>query len=278
MNQYKLAVYYYQVQATFYNCLGKLQIERGKYKKAHRYFRKALKSRPLDEEYKTNCGKALLLIGNEDNIENAEKLFFEILQQNDENSRANYYQGSVMMKKGDYDAALICFSKCLRLNHHRPVEVNLKKGLVLLVREQFDDALECFQVARRLDPNNVCALNYIGCIHNLRGEEKKALRYHNRCQELDPNYVITCNRGQTLSCLRSVSGQEDLEEMVIWFQNQNLQLSGEIHLSSVAFHVHDVSLIIFHREASLTIFISSLPKWSQIGEYSQHMSPNQALE
>jgi Flp pilus assembly protein TadD len=78
MHEYILAVYYYQVQGTFYNYLGKLQIERGEYEKAHRSFQKALKSRPLDEEYKTNCGKALLLTGNEDNVENAEKLFFEI--------------------------------------------------------------------------------------------------------------------------------------------------------------------------------------------------------
>jgi protein O-GlcNAc transferase len=123
------------------------------------------------------------------NLQQAEHIYKEILNDQPNNYYALNYIGILYYQLGNYDSAIEYIKKALELNPTADAYYNL--GNIYKEYGQLSDALSYFQKALELDPNNADAFNNEGIIYKDKKEYDEAITCFKKAIQLNPNHVIS---------------------------------------------------------------------------------------
>lgn len=118
-------------------------------------------------------------------------IFKQVLNQNENSFRANYWIASCYFKQEDYKLSQKFYRLFLALD--KPLSDTLKievlnnLWLSYLHQNKYNDALKWYLKALATDPNDVDVLNNIWMAYHYKWNEKKALEYFIEAGKVDPN-------------------------------------------------------------------------------------------
>jgi tetratricopeptide (TPR) repeat protein len=110
-------------------------------------------------------------------------------------SADDFQRGKEAIDKGDYDAAIACFTACIRDNPENAKAYN-SRGYAYSSKKEYDKAIEDYSQAIRLDPKYAIAYYNRGYAYSSKKEYDKAIEDFSEAIRLAPKaaYAYT-NRG-----------------------------------------------------------------------------------
>jgi tetratricopeptide (TPR) repeat protein len=108
------------------------------------------------------------------NLQQAENLYKEILENQPDNIDALYFLGVILQHKKDYDSAISSYRKTLHLNPHNP-DVYYNLGLIFQDKAEADEAIKCYRQAIKLKPNFADVYYNLGLIFQDNAEADNAI-------------------------------------------------------------------------------------------------------
>lgn len=121
------------------------------------------------------------------NLEQAARLYKEILRFRPDNVPALDLLGVVYYQLGNYDLAIESIKKSLHFNHDNPEAYNHLGG-ALKAKGEIDEAVACFQRAIALNPNLAEAYFNLGNTLAAKGQFDDAITHYRRAIGINPNF------------------------------------------------------------------------------------------
>ncbi len=135
---------------------------------------------------------------NSGDLQQAEKLYRQILQQDPQNSDAHHLLGLIAYQVKKYDAAIACIEKALALKPSTSV-YHLNIGNVYKAQGDFMAALKSYEKAISLHPNYPDAFYNCGIIYQNQGKLDTAIAHYKKALQLKPDHARAHNNlGNTL--------------------------------------------------------------------------------
>ena len=163
------------------------------------------------------------------NVQNAENMYNEALQQNHSLIGAVAAKGQLLYKKGIYKEAVECFKKCLE---HRKKDASIENnlGMCYLHLNEFKEALNCFKTAAEYQPSDREILFNLATVNIKLGEYRLAIEILNSIK--DPcNFAVVMALGY---CFGNIGEYKESLE----YYHKALTMSGDnreilINISSI---------------------------------------------
>jgi predicted O-linked N-acetylglucosamine transferase (SPINDLY family) len=134
----------------------------------------------------------------EGNLEQAKKIFSEILQVEPNNICALHFLGLLYYRLKRYDLSLSLIKKAIEYEPNY-VDAYNNLGVILSDVGQYDEAIECYQQAIRVNTNSFFAHYNLGNILREKGHFDKAITCYSKAIELNPTFAEAhCNLGYSL--------------------------------------------------------------------------------
>ena len=154
------------------------------------------------------CNKGLALYKKED-YEEAIKCYDKALKINPKDIAPWFDRGVCFFSINNYEEALKCYDKVLKLNPEY-TDVWFRKGECLLSMNNYEEALKCYNKAVELDPCDAIGwINKGSCLYGMEKYEE-AIKYYDKGLELDPKHTIALwSKGNALAF-----GLGDYEEAI----------------------------------------------------------------
>jgi protein O-GlcNAc transferase len=149
----------------------------------------------MDIKKKTQTALEYLRTGN---LQQAERIFREILRARPRNSRAYHYLGDILEDTGRHEEAMACYQKAIELN---PGFAGTYYNVASILREKgmLDEALAYYQNVISLEPGFASTYNAAGTILQSKGQLDEAITYYQKALALDPHFSFAChNLGNVL--------------------------------------------------------------------------------
>jgi predicted O-linked N-acetylglucosamine transferase (SPINDLY family) len=148
---------------------------------------------------KINEKLALALKHQQDgDLEQAIKIFSEILQVEPNNIYALHYLGLLYYRLKRYDLSLSLIKKAIEYEPNY-VDAYNNLGVILSDIGQYDEAIEYYQQAIKVNSNSFFAYYNLGNILRVKGHFDKATTFYRKAIELNPNFAEAyCNLGYSL--------------------------------------------------------------------------------
>jgi predicted O-linked N-acetylglucosamine transferase (SPINDLY family) len=121
------------------------------------------------------------------NLEQAERLYNNVLELRPRNADAYYGLGNIMQDRGKLDEAITSYKKTIQLKPNF-VGAYYNLGSIFKEKGQFDEAIQCYQKCMRLDPTYAGTYNTLGAIFQNKKNFDEAIQYFQRALLLDPNF------------------------------------------------------------------------------------------
>lgn len=156
----------------------------GVWKDAHTLWGDTLKKSPLKPRPHYNMGVIYLSEGSKDL---AMQEFYKVLELRPDHMEVNFTLGEMKERDGDYDEALKYFQNFVRI---RPDDSKgyLAIGNIYLKQNKLDVAENYYKIAMNMDDNTKDEItNNLGVIYFNRGDVNKAILFHKRALELNPD-------------------------------------------------------------------------------------------
>lgn len=100
-----------------------------------------------------------------------------ILQKPDE-SQYHYHLGRVYMRMNEIEQAEECFANAVKLDpRNRFSGPRAALAYVLALEKKIPQAIEQFQECLRIDSENVLFYYFLGALHDMKGDDRGAIRY-----------------------------------------------------------------------------------------------------
>jgi tetratricopeptide (TPR) repeat protein len=100
---------------------------------------------------------------------------------------SQYYQGTKLLEKGQYDQAITYFDKAIEINP-RYAEAYNNRGIAYLKKGQYDKAISDFTEAIEINPKDAMAYRNRGIAYAMIRQHDKFSSNLNKAIELDPTY------------------------------------------------------------------------------------------
>jgi tetratricopeptide (TPR) repeat protein len=123
------------------------------------------------------------------NLLQAEKIYREILMEEQTNFYALQYLGILCYQLRNYDSATQYIRKALELNPTAD-DALYNLGNVYKDSGRLNEAIDCFRKSLELDPQNADAFNNLGMIYKDKGQINDATASFKKAIQLNPNHVI----------------------------------------------------------------------------------------
>ncbi len=109
-----------------------------------------------------------------DETEQAQGLFEEILRQEANNAAANIYYGLILADRQKYREALPYIEKGIEKEPQREKLAYIYMGISYYQLGKFDQALRALDTGLKLDPGSAVGHYYLGLVYKKRGDNKSA--------------------------------------------------------------------------------------------------------
>ena len=125
-------------------------------------------------------------------LEQAEKLYRQVLQINPDHVDACHLLGIVLAQKGKNEAAVECLQKSLRLNPEF-AEAHSNLGNTFRAMGQYDNAIASFEKAILFKPDYAEAYNNLGCTQKDLNQIEKAISSFEKATSIKTDYAEAHN-------------------------------------------------------------------------------------
>jgi predicted O-linked N-acetylglucosamine transferase (SPINDLY family) len=126
-------------------------------------------------------------------LQEAEKIYQQVLQQNPENGDANHLLGVLALQSGGkYEKAVQLISRAINSNPKQPAFYN-NLGNALKAQGLFDKSIEAFQNALRIKPDFLDALYNLGNVLQETGNQAEAIEIYRQILDREPNSADVYN-------------------------------------------------------------------------------------
>jgi predicted O-linked N-acetylglucosamine transferase (SPINDLY family) len=125
-------------------------------------------------------------------LQEAEKIYQQVLQQNPENGDANHLLGVLALQSGKYEKAVQLISRAINSNPKQPAFYN-NLGNALKAQGLFDKSIEAFQNALRIKPDFLDALYNLGNVLQETGNQAEAIEIYRQILDREPNSADVYN-------------------------------------------------------------------------------------
>lgn len=169
---------------------GNTHYNEGKLDLALKSYEKALEAgKPVPDIY-NNIGDIYLL---KNNLEEAEKIFGELLEKYPDYAYGYYNYGLILQKKGDFKKALKFLNKAIKIEPHVAKFYN-SLSAVYCDRTDFEKAISCLLKALKTDPHYIMAHINLSKIYLIRKEFNKALKHCEKAIKISPDNSAIYNQ------------------------------------------------------------------------------------
>ncbi|MFX1385324.1 MAG: tetratricopeptide repeat protein [Promethearchaeota archaeon] len=99
--------------------------------------------------------------------------------------------GELYAAKKEYDSAIFCFDKALKLKNSAQIWIN--KGNVYYETKEYFEAIKCYEEALTIDPNNNHIVQYLGNLYTVLKDYDLAYPYYEKATQINPNDPLAWN-------------------------------------------------------------------------------------
>ena len=128
----------------------------------------------------------LLKLCNEKSFNKALSEFKLLINNNDSDPVIYNLGGIINVNLRNFDAAIDCFSKALKINSDY-AEANNNMGALLKTIGRTKDSISYFEKAIKIKPDFANAYNNLGASYNIMGEWDLAIENYDKCLKINPN-------------------------------------------------------------------------------------------
>ena len=128
----------------------------------------------------------LIRLCNEKSFDQALVEFKALIAKNFDDPILHNLGGIINVNLKNYDVAIDCFSKALKINPNY-AEANNNMGALLKTIGRTKDSITFFENAIKIKPDLSNAYNNLGASYNLLGEWDLAIKNYNKCLKINPN-------------------------------------------------------------------------------------------
>ena len=128
----------------------------------------------------------LIRLCNEKSFDQALVDFKLLIEENFDDPILHNLGGVINVNLKNYDIAIDCFSKALKINPNY-AEANNNMGALLKTIGRTKDSVSYFKKAIKIKPDLTNAYNNLGASYNLLGEWDLAIHNYNQCLKINPN-------------------------------------------------------------------------------------------
>ncbi len=157
----------------------------------------------------SNEGKERLELGK---YQQAEKIYWQILELNQDNSVAYNNLGIALLSQGKLEEAIACYQQAVNLDPNS-YEATNNLGATLQKQGKLEEAIACYQQCLTLKPNDAITYNYLGRALQKQGKLEEAIACYQQSLLIDPNQPIVVNDVGTI-----FYAQDKIEEAIFYYQ------------------------------------------------------------
>jgi protein O-GlcNAc transferase len=157
----------------------------GKLEQAERIYNEVLELRPRNADAYYGLGNIMQDRGK---LDEAITSYKKTIQLKPNLAGAYYNLGSIFKEKGQIDEAIQYYQKCMRLDPTYAGTYNTL-GAIFQNKKKFDEAIQHFRQALLLDPNFDQPYNNLGLVFQEKGQLDDAIQYYQKALQLNPNYA-----------------------------------------------------------------------------------------
>jgi tetratricopeptide (TPR) repeat protein len=119
-----------------------------------------------------------------------------------------YKKGWALYLQGEYEEAIKCYDKALKIEPKNFITLN-NKGLTLYVQGEYEEAIKCYDKALKIEPASSFVLYNKGMALYGQGEYEEAIKCYNKALKIEPDSsLVLYNKGLALY------GQVEYEEAI----------------------------------------------------------------
>jgi tetratricopeptide (TPR) repeat protein len=174
--------------AKLYHLMGSLLIQKGKFKKAVNFLKKAVNLNPESQESYTNLAIAQLSL---QEIDPAIKAYEASLSLNPELEKNWNALGALYLERGTPEEALGAFEKALKINP-KNAEAWFNRGNALSIQRKYEDAIEGYDKAISFKENYFKAQNNKGNALKELGLFTEAIDCYREALKAKPDFIEAC--------------------------------------------------------------------------------------
>lgn len=157
----------------------------GNLEQAERLYNEILQRRPRNADAYYGLGN---IMQDKGKLDHAITSYQKVIKFKPNFAGAYYNLGSIFKEKGKFDDAIQYYQRALQLNPHYAGTYNTL-GAVLLSKKSFDEAIQYFRMSLRLDPDFDQPYNNLGLVFQEKGQLDDAIQYYRKALQLNPKYA-----------------------------------------------------------------------------------------
>ena len=159
------------------------RLESGKYEQAEKIYWQIIEQNPNHAEAYKNLGNALF---NQGKLEEAQACYKQVLILDPNYDIAYYHLGYAFHQQGLFEEAIAYYQQYLTLNP-RDSTAYYNMGIVFHKQSRFEEAIASYEQALTLNPNSYEASNNLGAALEMQGKVDEAISCYQKFLTLKPN-------------------------------------------------------------------------------------------